>query len=119
MCSPDGDRWRSALVPPIITRVFARLRRYLRHRRYVVGRTLTRFLAPDILRDVEIVDASELDDGFVTARIRTWNVLYVHRGISVAPEPSPPRRIAIAELWTWTGEPWGGPIPDDDLGSRP
>jgi hypothetical protein len=23
--------------------------------------------------------------------------------------------VAIADLWKWTGEPWGGQIPDDDV----
>ena len=47
--------------------MFARLRRTLRRRTYVVGATLTRFLAPDIKREVEIVDASEVDEGFLRA----------------------------------------------------
>jgi hypothetical protein len=95
--------------------MFARLRRYLRHRKYAPGAQLTQFLAPDVRRDVEIVETSELDDGYVTARIRTWNVLYVVNGMAAAPELEPPRRVAIADLWKWRGEPWGGPIPEDDV----
>lgn len=77
------------------------------------------FLAPDIRRDVEVVDASEIDEGFVNARIRTWNVLYAVRGIAEPPEFGAPRRVAIAELWKWTGESWGGPVPDDDVSREP
>ena len=94
--------------------MFTRLRRYLVRRKYAPGAQLMQFLAPDIRREVEVVDASEVDSGFVTARIRTWNVLYASKGLAGKPELSPPRRVAIADLWTWTGEPWGGPVPEDD-----
>ncbi len=96
--------------------MLGRLRRYLRRRKYTPGAQLSQFLAPDLRRDVEIVDASELDDGYVSARIRTWNVLYAIKGLHPQPEFAAPRRVAIAELWKWTGEPWGGPVPDDDIG---
>lgn len=80
-----------------------------------MGARLTRFVAKDVRRDVEIVDASELDQGFVRARIRTWNVLYVARGMAAVPELEPPRRVAIADLWTWTGPvPNGGAARRDD-----
>ena len=82
--------------------MFGALRRYFARRRFVVGARLTHFVAKDVRRDVEIVDASEVDQGFVRARIRTWNVLYVARGIAELPELGPPRRVAIADLWTWT-----------------
>lgn len=64
--------------------MFAKLRRYLRRRKYTAGAQLSQFLAPDARRDVVIVEASELDDGYVSARIRSWNVLYAenHRGHS-------------------------------------
>jgi hypothetical protein len=98
------------------TAMLGRLRRYLRRKKYVTGAQLTQFLAPDVRRDVEIVDASEVDAGFVCARIRTWNVLHALHGMSSRPEFGAPRRMAIAELWRWTGERWGGPIPADDVG---
>lgn len=93
--------------------MLARLRRYLRRRKYTVGAQLTQFLAPDVRRDVEIVEASEIDGGYVRARIRTWNVLHASKGLATVPAFGAPRRVAIDDLWTWTGEPWGGPIPDD------
>ena len=80
--------------------MIARVRRYLRRRKYAVGARLSEFVGMDIRRDVEIVDASEVDAGYVTARVRTFNVLYVAHGHAVAPELEPPRRVAIAELWT-------------------
>ena len=94
--------------------MFTRLRRYLVRRKYAPGARMTQFLAPDVRREVEVVDASEVDSGFVTARTRTWNVLYASKGMASIPELSPPRRVAIADLWTWTGEAWGGPVPEDD-----
>lgn len=77
---------------------------------------MTQFLAPDVRRDVEIVDASEVDRGYVVARIRTWNLLYVAKSGADAPELAAPRRVAIDDLWKWTGQPSGGPVPDDDIG---
>jgi len=97
--------------------MFATLRRALRRRKYVVGARWARFLAPDIQREVEIVDASEVDEGFVRVRMRTWNVLYAAGSSDAVPELGAVRRVAITELWTWTGAPWGGPVADD--GSAP
>jgi hypothetical protein len=77
---------------------------------------LTQFLAPDIRRDVEIMDISELEHGDVTARIHPSNVLYTLNGLTPAVAFAAPRRVAIDELWKWTGERWGGPVPDDDIG---
>jgi hypothetical protein len=70
-----------------------------------------------VRRDVEIVDASEVEGGFVTAKVRTWNVLYVARGFATVPEYGPPRRLAIDALWNWDGASCGGPVPDDDPGN--
>lgn len=95
--------------------MFARLRRYLVRRKYVAGAQLSELVAPDIRRDVEIVDVSELDAGYVIARIRTWNLLHVVRHMATVPELAAPRRVAIKDLWEWTGQPWGGPVPDDDI----
>ena len=94
---------------------FAKVRRYLLRRTYTAGSRLTQFLARDIRREVEIVDASDVEGGYVIARIRTWNLLYVARGMAAVPEFSAPRRVAITDLWKWTGQEWGGPVPDDDI----
>ena len=100
--------------------MFARLRNYLRRRKYTIGARLSRFVACDVRRDVEIVETSKLDQGYVTARIRTWNVLYVMNGMATVPDFGVACRVAIKELWMWTGQPWGGPVPDDDIsGAKP
>jgi hypothetical protein len=95
--------------------MFTKLRKYFRRRKYTAGARLTQFLAPDVRRDVEIVEASELEEGYVSARIRTWNVLYAANGMAAVPEFEAPRRVAITDLWKWTGQRWGGPIPNDDI----
>ena len=59
--------------------MFSRLRQYLRRKKYRRGARLSRFLAPDIRRDVDIIDDSEVGEGFVRARIRTWNVRHAVR----------------------------------------
>ena len=88
-----------------------KLRSWYWARHYKAGKTLTHFIAKDVRRDVEVVDASRAAAGMLTVRTRTWNVLYAIKGI----EPQPPfgdvREVAISELWKWAGESWGRPVP--------
>lgn len=98
--------------------MLGRLRRYLRRRKYKVGAKLSRVVWRDIRRDVEIIDAAELEQGYVTARIRTWDLRYVAYGVGSVPPFEEPRRVAIAQLWEWADQTWDGPVPDDDI-SRP
>lgn len=79
--------------------------------RYQVGQVISRFIARDVRRDVEIMDIGRLDEGFVTARVRTMNILYITKGIVQEPDFEPAREIAVVDLWTWTGQSWGG-LPD-------
>ncbi len=73
----------------------------------------SRFIAKDIRRDVEIVDASEIRQGFILARVRTWNVLYASKGLAPEPVFSSPQRVSVEDLWQWNGPPWGGPVADE------
>ncbi len=79
-----------------------------RRKIYREGHVLSRFVACDIRRDVLILSAREIDDGFITARIRTTNVLYLSRGLVAAQPFGQPERIAVDQLWIWSGQPWGG-----------
>lgn len=63
------------------------------------------------------MDASDVDAGFLIVRARTWNVLYVIRGLGEEPVLGEPQRVEIDSLWAWTGALWGGAVPDDDIGS--
>ena len=87
------------------------IRRWFRRRQYRVGRVISRFIARDVRRDVEVTDACRIDEGFITARVRTLNVLYQMHGLVPESEFELPREIAIADLWRWTGQSWGG-LPD-------
>jgi hypothetical protein len=89
---------------------FRHLRRWYLRRLYGPGRVVSRFLAPDVRRDVEVVDASEVDAGRLTVRTRTWNVLYAIKGMSPRPPFGDVRVVALTDLWTWSGQPWGGPV---------
>jgi len=83
-----------------------------RHRKiFREGCVLSRFIARDIRRDVMILSAHDIDDGFITARIRTTNVMYLSRGVVPSLAFGPPERIAIDKLWVWSGQTWGG-LPD-------
>lgn len=90
---------------------FSHLRRWLRRRTYRPGRVVTQFVALDIRRDVLVVDASQLDVGTITARVRTWNVLYSVKRLASVPPFGEVQTIQLRELWAWTGAPWGGPVP--------
>lgn len=98
----------------VVTRFLDALRLRSRRRRYRPGVTLVQFVAPDICREVEVMDASDIHLGYITARVRTWNVLYCHRGLTQEPGFSTPQRIQISTLWEWHGADWGGPVPEDD-----
>lgn len=77
-------------------------------RRYRPGRVITKFLAPDIRRDIEVVDVSQIDAGIISARIRTWNVLYAYRRNSPPPPYEDIREVNIKDLGEWKCESQGG-----------
>lgn len=87
-------------------------------RTYRPGRIITRFIAPDIRRDVEVVIVSRLEEGVISARIRTWNVYYAIKGIAPEPPFEDMREIAIKDLWNWSGKRWGGPVPESTNGTE-
>lgn len=89
--------------------MFARVRDWFRRRWYREGQTLSRFLARDIRRDIVIVSAARLGEGFLTVRIRTINVLYVSHGLMPVPEFELAKEIPLAEIWRWSSQSWGGP----------
>jgi hypothetical protein len=91
---------------------FRQVRRRLRRRRYRPGQVVTQFLAPDVRRDVEVIDASQIDAGVITARVRTWNVLYAARGLAPVPPFAEARAVEFRHLWAWSGAPWGGTVPE-------
>jgi len=93
---------------------FSHLSRAYRRRLFRPGRVVSRFLAPDVRRDVEVVEASEIDAGRLTVRTRTWNVLYAVKGLSPKPPFGDIHEVALTDLWTWSGESWGGPVPAAD-----
>jgi hypothetical protein len=92
--------------------LITRIRLWLIRRKYRPGRVISRFLAPDVRQDVEVVDVSRIESGTISARVRTWNVLYTAKGLARQPPFSDIREIEIKNLWHWSGEPWGGPLPD-------
>jgi hypothetical protein len=96
--------------------LFTKFRHYYWKWLYRPGRTITRFIAKDIRRDVEVVDVSQIETGMISARIRTWNVLYDSMGVSPKPPFGDNRKIEITKLWIWSGQPWGGPVPDSPDG---
>jgi len=81
---------------------------WFRERRYRGGCTVSRFVARDVRRDVVVVATDRLKEGFITARVRTINVLYQSKGLVPESEFEPPREIALVDLWVWTGQSWGG-----------
>lgn len=97
---------------------FSHLRRWYRRKLYRPGHVVSRFVAKDVQRDVEVVDASAIEAGRLTVRTRTWNVLYVIKGLSPKPAFGEVRTVALGDLWAWSGEPWGGPVPEADRSRR-
>jgi hypothetical protein len=73
--------------------------------------TLSRFIAPDVRRDIQILSVARLDEGIVIGRARTTNLLYLSRGLIPEPEFEPPKELHVDDMWQWTGQSWGG-LPD-------
>lgn len=98
----------------VLDRLLAGIRRRRNRRVYAAGARVSRFVATDVQREVEIVDASDVDDGYVQARVRTWNVMYVARGLATKPGFGEARRVGVESLWIWHGPDWGGPVVEYD-----
>lgn len=97
---------------------FERLKRWSRRRTYREGEVVSQFVAPDVLREVEVVSAAKLDEGIVIGRVRTINVLYASKGLARPVDYGPVSEHRIDTLWSWSGAPWGG-LPDGtSLASR-
>jgi hypothetical protein len=94
-----------------ILSAFNAIRLWHWRRTYRPGRTVTRFVAHDIRRDVEVIEVSKIRGGVITARICTWNVLYYAKNLQQKPEFEKVREIKINRLWEWSGNSWGGPVP--------
>jgi hypothetical protein len=91
--------------------MFKKILRWSRRRRYREGRTLSRFIAHDVRRDILIVSAARVDEGIIVGRVRTTNVLYLSHELIPQPEFEPARELRIEEMWHWAGKSWGG-LPD-------
>lgn len=98
--------------------LFKSIRNCLRRWRYQEGRTLSRFIARDIRREVLIISAAKVEEGVITARVRTTNLLYRSAGLIPETEFEPAREHRIDELWHWTGKPWGGLLDGTSLPAR-
>lgn len=91
--------------------MFRSIQRWYHRQRFRQGRTLSRFIARDIRRDILIVSAARIEEGIITGRVRTTNVLYSPRGLIPQPEFEPARELRVQEMWNWSGKSWGG-LPD-------
>ena len=69
---------------------------------------MSQFIACDVRRDVLVVSATRIDEGIITGRVRTMNVLYLSKGLVDQSEFGPPQELHIDEIWHWTGQGWGG-----------
>lgn len=94
-----------------IREMLKRIQRWFRRWRYREGQTLSWFIAKDIRRDILVLSAARVDDGIITGRVRTTNLLYLSHKLIPQPEFEPARELRIDEMWHWTGKSWGG-LPD-------
>ncbi len=79
------------------------------HRRvYKPGRVLSRFIARDVKREVEVVSVDRIGDGIIVGRVRTTNVLYIAKGLMEEDGFGELETLEIATLWNWSGHSWGG-----------
>lgn len=109
-CGRDA-RALSLSAAPMIRKWFEQWKRWWRRRTFREGEVVSRFIAPDVRRDVEVVSVSKLDEGIIVARVRTTNVLYASKGLAPSAEFGPVVEHRIDTLWDWSGASWGG-LPD-------
>ena len=93
------------LVDKLIPR---RLRNWWRRRTLREGRVVSQFIARDVRRDILVVSAARIDEGLITGRVRTTNVLYLSKGLVPQSDFEEARELRIDEMWRWTGKGWGG-----------
>jgi hypothetical protein len=91
-----------------IGKMFKAIQTWFRRRRFREGRTLSRFIARDVRREILIVSVARIEEGIITGRVRTTNVLYLSHDLIPQPEFEPPRELRVKEMWDWTGQSWGG-----------
>jgi hypothetical protein len=91
--------------------MFKEIQRWYRRRKFREGATVSGFVARDVRRDILIISTAKIDEGIITGRVRTTNVLYLHKGLVAKPEFGPETELRIDEMWKWTGNSWGG-LPD-------
>ncbi|HTR41170.1 MAG TPA: hypothetical protein VMH87_06100 [Pseudomonadales bacterium] len=91
--------------------MFKKFQKWFNRRKYREGKTLSHFIARDVLREILVVSAAKIDEGIIIGCVRTTNVLYVSRRLVPQPGFEPARELRISEMWHWTGKNWGG-LPD-------
>lgn len=85
-----------------------RIRNWWRRRTYREGRVISHYIARDVRREILVVSAARIDEGIITARVRTTNTYYVNKGFVPPPEFGAPEELHLDTAWHWTGQSWGG-----------
>ena len=73
-----------------------RLRNWWRRRTFREGRVVSKFIARDVRRDIVVVSAARIDEGFITGRVRTTNVLYLSKGLIPESKFEEARELRVA-----------------------
>ena len=81
---------------------------WFRRKKYIEGKTISEFIARDIKREVLVLSTEKIEEGIISCQIKTTNVLYQSKGLVEEEEFSEPQDILIDELWSWSGNSWGG-----------
>ena len=91
--------------------MFKAIQSWIRRRKYQEGKTVSQFIARDVRRDILVTSVDKIDEGIISGRIRTTNVLYLSNGLIDEPEFGEEEELRIDDIWQWTGQSWGG-MPD-------
>ena len=88
--------------------MFEVIRKHRLRRIWKEGETLSRFVAKDVRRDIEVTSAAHIDEGIVTRRVRTTHLLHEHKDLTAQAEFGPETEVRIEDAWRWDGPGWGG-----------
>ena len=75
------------------------------------GKPLSRFIARDVRREILVVNIDEIESGYILAKVRTNNLLYLSKQLTAEKQFGEAEQIPIEGIWNWTGQSWGG-LPD-------
>ena len=99
-------RWEDGIM-----NLFSKIKIWFLKQGYKEGAEISRFIACDVRRTINIISNEKIDDGLITICVKTNNLLYIYKKLAKESDYGHPVEIQVSDIWNWTGKDWGG-LPD-------